>query len=212
MLINFQQSLQKYNMHVRGIIHVGAHYGQEYKDYAAAGITDIVFIEPCSKAFKVLHDTFGQTPGVTLINSACGAEFSIATMNVEQANQGMSNSLLKPAKHLEQYPSIQFNDTEEVEVHPLDELLSSFDHNIHGRYNLLVMDVQGYELEVLKGATLTLSQIDYIYTEVNRDEVYEGCAKVHQLDEFLTDFQRVETNWAGGTWGDAWYIRKSLLK
>lgn len=206
MLINFQQSLHKYNMHVRGIIHVGAHYGQEYADYARAGIREVVFIEPCAKAFQVLKDTYGEVPGVSLINSACGAEFSVAQMNVEQANQGMSNSLLKPAGHLQQYPSIQFTETEEVEVHPLDEF-----ELFRCVMNLLVMDVQGYELEVLRGATETLRHIDYIYTEVNRDEVYEGCAKVHQLDEFLTDFQRVETNWAGGTWGDAWYIRKSLL-
>lgn len=208
MLISFRDSIQKYNMHVRGVIHVGAHYGQEYADYARAGVREVVFIEPCSKAFQVLKDTFGSTPGVKLINSACGAEFGIATINVEQANQGMSNSLLKPAKHLEQYPSIQFTETEEVEVHPLDELMDGEEF----RYNLLVMDVQGYELEVLKGAEFTLLHMDYIYTEVNRDEVYEGCAKVHQLDEFLTDFQRVETSWAGGTWGDAWYIRRSLLK
>lgn len=208
MLISFKESIQKYNMHVRGVIHVGAHYGQEYKEYRSAGIQDVVFIEPCSKAFKVLQDTLGMMPGVKLINSACGAEFSVATMNVEQANQGMSNSLLKPAKHLEQYPSIQFTETEEVEVHPLDELV----YPVYANCNMLIMDVQGYELEVLKGAYQILVQTDYIYTEVNRDEVYEGCAKVHQLDEFLTDFQRVETNWAGGSWGDAWYIRKSLLK
>jgi FkbM family methyltransferase len=207
MLISFKESIQKYNLNIDGIIHVGAHYGQEYAEYERAGISEVVFIEPCSKAFEVLTATFGQVPGVTLINSACGAEFGIATMNVEQANQGMSNSLLKPAKHLQQYPSIQFTETEEVEVRPLDEF-----ELFRCVMNLLVMDVQGYELEVLKGATETLKGIDYIYTEVNRDEVYEGCAKVHHLDEFLTEFQRVETNWAGGTWGDAWYIRKSLLK
>jgi FkbM family methyltransferase len=202
MLISFKESIQKYDMHVRGIIHVGAHRGQEYSDYAAAGIKDVVFIEPCSKAFEALQLTFGGVPGVTLINSACGAEFAVANMYVEQANQGMSNSLLRPAKHLQQYPSIQFTETEEVEVHPLDELVPDA-----SKYNMLVADVQGFELEVLKGATNTLKNIDYILLEVNRDEVYEGCAKVHQLDEFLTDFKRVETNWAGGSWGDGLYIR-----
>lgn len=206
MLINFRKSLLTYNMRVTGVIHVGAHYGQEYKEYRAAGIKDIVFIEPCSAAFKVLFDTLHTIPGINLINSACGSEFGIAKMNVEQANQGMSNSLLKPAKHLDQYPSIQFTDTEEVEVHLLDEIIAGATS-----YNMLVMDVQGYELEVLKGAIETLKGIDYIYTEVNRDEVYEGCAKVHELDTFLSDFTRVETNWEGGTWGDAIYLRKTLL-
>ena len=30
------------------------------------------------------------------------------------------------------------------------------------------MDVQGYELEVLKGGLETLKQVDYVYCEVNR--------------------------------------------
>jgi len=207
MLISFKQSIAKHDLRITGVIHVGAHFGQEYHDYKAAGIRQVLFIEPCEKAFKVLQETFSSTPGVTLFNSACGEYFMICDMNVEQANQGMSNSLLKPIKHLDQYPSIQFTTTEEVEVRPLDEITS----HLLTRGNLLVMDVQGFELEVLKGATQTLNQIDYIYTEVNRDEVYENCARVEQLDEFLTDFSRVETSWAGGSWGDSWYIRKSLL-
>lgn len=207
MLISFKNSIRKHNLNISGIIHVGAHYGQEYHDYAAAGVKDILFIEPCQKAFQVLKDTFIHIPGVKIIQSACGAEFGISQMNVEQANQGMSNSLLKPKLHLQQYPSIQFTDTEEVEVRQLDEII---DH-IGFSGNMLVMDVQGYELEVLKGATNTLKGIDYIYCEVNRDEVYEGCAQVGELDEYLSDFKRVETSWAGGTWGDAWYKRKALI-
>lgn len=208
MLISFKQSIAKHDLRITGVIHVGAHYGQEYQDYAAAGIRQVLFIEPCQYAFKILQNTFTDIPGVKLFKSACGESFSIADMHVEQANHGMSNSLLKPAKHLDQYPSILFTDTEEVEVRPLDEITS----HLSTRGNLLVMDVQGFELEVLKGALQTLKQIDYIYTEVNRDEVYENCARVEQLDNFLTDFTRVETNWGGGTWGDAWYIRKSLIK
>lgn len=203
MLIDFNKAVAKHRMNVTGVIQVGAHYGQEYHDYAACGIKPVLFIEPCSKAFSVLEQTFAQTPGVVLFQSACGADYSTGTMNVELANQGMSNSLLKPAKHLNQYPSIQFLETEEVCIMPLDEIV---DHlQFHG--NMLVMDVQGYELEVLKGATETLKHIDYIYTEVNRDEVYEGCARIEQLDEYLVGFTKVETSWAGGTWGDAIYIK-----
>ena len=40
-------------------------------------------------------------------------------------------------------------------------------------YNFLNMDVQGYELEVLKGGTTTLEKIEYVMTEVNRAEVYK---------------------------------------
>jgi hypothetical protein len=63
---------------------------------------------------------------------------------------------------------------------------------------------------VLKGASETLNNIDYVYCEVNRDEVYENNAYVEEIDEFLFSYnmERVETSWDGGTWGDAFYIRK----
>jgi len=203
MLIDLKKAVAKHRMQIAGVIHVGAHFGQEYPEYKAVGAERILFIEPCDDAFKVLQDTFKSYPDVTLFQSACGTEFSIGTMNVEQANRGMSNSLLKPAKHLEQYPSIQFTSTEEVEVRRLDEIVEHLGFS----GNLLVMDVQGFEGEVLKGATETLKHIDYIYCEVNRDEVYEGCAKVWELDAFMKDFTRVETSWQGGSWGDAIYKR-----
>lgn len=46
--------------------------------------------------------------------------------------------------------------------------------------------------------------------EVNKDSVYEGNMLIDDVDNLLTDFQRVETEWVGD-WGDAWYIRKTLL-
>ena len=62
---------------------------------------------------------------------------------------------------------------------------------------------------MIKGAAETLKNIDTIYTEVNRAEVYEGCVQIDELDYLLSDFERVETSWAGGTWGDAIYKRKA---
>ena len=77
-------------------------------------------------------------------------------------------------------------------------------------FDTLVMDVQGFELEVLRGATTTLQGIERIRTEVNVQEVYAGCARIEDLDEFLTDFARVETDLHGpeGAWGDAVYVRR----
>ncbi len=66
---------------------------------------------------------------------------------------------------------------------------------------------------MFKGAIKTLNGIDYIIAEVNLAEVYKDCAKVDELDKFLGefDFVRKDTNFAGMTWGDALYIRKSLV-
>jgi hypothetical protein len=129
-------------------------------------------------------------------------------MNVESANQGMSSSILKPKIHSIQYPHIVFNETEEVEMRRLDEINLDF-----LKFNLINIDVQGYEMEVFKGSVKTLNHIDYIISEINRDEVYENCSRVEELDVFLKEFgfERVETNWEGKTWGDALYIKNKTI-
>ena len=77
------------------------------------------------------------------------------------------------------------------------------------KYNFINIDVQGYELEVFKGSSQILKNVDYIMTEVNKSEVYKNCAMVEDLDNFLSkfNFKRVETTWDGITWGDAFYIK-----
>jgi hypothetical protein len=117
----------------------------------------------------------------------------------------MSSSILEPKLHLTQYPHIIFNKKEKVKMMKLDSI--EFNKN---NFNMINIDVQGYELEVFKGSSDSLNYIDYIMTEVNRDEVYENCVKIEELDKHLSSygFERVETTWDGGTWGDAFYIKK----
>lgn len=202
MLLDFKNLISKYNLNINGIIQIGAHFGQEHSLYEENNILNIVYFEPLSKNFKVLKENVGDK--AILFNYALGNDNKKISMNVESANQGMSSSILKPKLHIKQYPHIIFNETEEVDMRRLDDI--EFDFN---NYNTINIDVQGYELEVFKGAVNILKNIDYIISEINRDEVYEGCAKVEELDSFLKTygFIRVEDNWAGHTWGDALYVK-----
>jgi hypothetical protein len=116
----------------------------------------------------------------------------------------MSSSILEPKLHTEQYPHIVFDNKEIVDMRRLDEI----EFNFNG-YNFINIDVQGYELEVFKGSENTLKNIDYIISEINRDELYKNCSKVNDLIEFLEPygFQLVEQNWEGNTWGDGLFIK-----
>jgi FkbM family methyltransferase len=203
MLLSFTGLRKKYNMDVKGIIHVGAHYGEEISEYIENGIQDIVLFEPLSECFDVLaQKVMTLNANIEGHQVALGSSPGTATMYLSD-NEKQSSSILKPKVHLTHHPHVKFNGTEEVEV----DLLDNFDTK---DYNFLNMDVQGYELEVLKGATETLKRVDYVYCEVNRDEVYEGNAYVEELDEFLSSYgmERVETSWEGQIWGDALYVKK----
>ena len=208
MLLNLHKLVEKYKMNIRGVIHVGAHLGEEYSTYINIGIDDIIFIEPLPECFHVLELTFKNDENVRLINRAAGSLKHEARI-YKSTNQLASSSLLKPKQHLEQHPDVKFYyDDTTVKVDRLDNMLSPDDD-----HNFLNMDIQGYELEALRGLGNLIHDIDYVLCEVNRKEVYEQCAQVEEIDEFLADFnfKRVETNWAGDSWGDALYIRESLL-
>jgi len=192
-------------MNIKGIVHIGAHYGEEIQEYVDNGIQKITVFEPLSKNFDVLSKRLQNVNAdIEGYQVALGSKKGTATMFLS-SNDAQSSSILKPKQHLELHPDVYFDGTEEVEVSLLDE------YDI-GDSNFINIDVQGYELEVFKGGKKTLENIDYVYCEVNRDEVYEGAPMVEELDEFLGTygFERVETHWPETyyTWGDALYIKK----
>lgn len=202
MLLEFRELENKYNLDITGVIHIGAHYGEEIVDYVSSGITNIVLFEPLEANFKILESKM-STINANIIGHqlALGNENKKVTMYLSD-NEQQSSSILKPKKHLVQHPNVHFNGIEEVEMKKLDDFG-------YTEYNFMNMDVQGYELEVLRGAENTLKYIDYVYCEVNRDEVYENNAYIEQIDDFLGKYnmERVETDWSGNIWGDAFYIK-----
>ncbi len=205
MLINFTTLKYKYNMNITGIIHIGGHYGEEIGEYVGNGIQNITIFEPLERNFNVLYENVkGLSADIHGYQVALGPQSGTATMFVSN-NEAQSSSILKPKEHLVQHPQVQFNETEEVQVETLDS------YGLY-EYNFINMDVQGYELEVLRGGMQTLNYIDYIYCEINRGEVYENNVHVEELDEFLSsyDFERVETFWPREDylWGDALYIKR----
>ena len=208
MLISFRDIKIKYNMNIKGIIHIGAHFGQEIPEYIGCGIQDIILFEPLTKNFKILESHVSDmNANISGHQVALGNDEKMVTMYLS-SNDQMSSSILKPKKHLENHPNVFFKGTEEVEMKKLDSFIEETKD-----YNFINIDVQGYELEVFKGGMETLKNIDYIYCEVNRDEVYENNAFVEELDEFLSQYnmERVETSWDGTIWGDALYVRRNLL-
>jgi FkbM family methyltransferase len=206
MIISLDKMVKKYNMKIRGVIHIGAHYGGEYKDYVRHGIKNMMFFEPVLSNYLELVNTLPKNDKTTkTYNLALGNEVGVKEMYVETANKGMSCSLLEPCTHLKQYPHIIFDSRESVRMVKLDDVIFN-----KRQFNMINIDVQGYELEVFKGAVNTLPFIDIIYSEVNFEEVYKGCVHVEELDSFLKNFgfKRTLTDSSPHTWGDALYLKQ----
>lgn len=206
MLLDFDRLIKLYNMNVTGVIHIGAHFGEEYNIYLKyKSIKEMCFFEPDPDSFKILYSKIKDSCKTKAYNIALGSEKGLMDFYVS-SNNSESSSLLEPVLHLRQYPHITFKSAGKIAVDLLDN------YKLPVTYNMINIDVQGYEMEVFKGATETLNHIQYIIAEVNRDEVYKDCCRVLDLDTFLKTygFRRAETTWDGVTWGDAFYIKDEL--
>jgi len=207
MLFSLQELHQKYNMEIRGILHLGAHLGEEAQDYENLFVKNVWWVEANPHVMDKLRENLRPYNHHLIQALLTDVDGEFRNFNITNYD-GMSSSIFEFGKlHLDSSPDTQFVDTALLESRTVDSLVAEF--NITD-CNFLNMDLQGAEVLVLQGAVKTIESIDYVYTEVNIGEVYEGCGKMWQIDDFLSDFDRVETYMTPAQWGDALYIRRSL--
>jgi FkbM family methyltransferase len=206
MIIPILQVASKYSLPpMKQLLHIGGHYGEEFEDYRSNGVENQTWVEPALESFLEMRKRIGMRGCTRLFHCALGSFNGFEMMHVERDNSGQSSSILAPKLHATQYPTVRFlGERELVTVMRADDLF-------HGEaFDFIAIDVQGYELEALHGAYETLDHVQAISAEINREELYEGCGLVGQVDAFLADrgFDRVETEWCGGTWGEGIYVRR----
>jgi FkbM family methyltransferase len=202
MILNLTELKNKYSMNINGVIHIGAHFGEEHQTYKSLGIDNIVYFEPVKKTFDVLKE---RVKDAILYNCALGQENKMIEMFIEEADEYGCSSILQPSSN---YDSVKFSPNELVEMKSLD------DFNFKD-YNFLNIDVQGYEYEVLKGSHSTLEHVDYILCEVNRNISekkmdYIGAVTIDEIINLLKPygFSLMEVNWAGLSWGDGFFVKQ----
>ena len=198
---------------VKGVIHIGAHELEELKYYLSRNIKKIIWIEANPEKYPFLEEKLSLHNQMLLGKFAAGSIQKKANLNI--SNNGESSSILDLGTHKESYPNIFYKSKTEVKVMPVDTWLDE-NINIRDQYNFLNIDIQGYELEALKGMERQLKYIDYIYLEVNYRQVYKKCSELKDIDKFLNkfNFKRVGMKKTRHGWGDAIYSKnfKSLYK
>lgn len=206
MILKLRALAARYGLSMlRSVLHVGGHYGEEFDEYREEGADRITFVEPQFECFTEMKRRIGDRGLCRLFHVALGSARGFAVMHIERDNAGQSSSLLAPKLHATQYPTVRFlGERELVCVMRADDLFA--DEPI----DFWAIDVQGYELEVLRGGEQTLRRARALSIEINREELYEGCALVGEVDAWLAarGFDRVETEWCGGTWGEGIYVRR----
>jgi FkbM family methyltransferase len=155
------------------VLDVGANIGQ----YALELRTDlayegpIVSFEPMRSAFEALQMAARSDRKWDVRNYGIGAHDQVMTLNVA-GNSASSSILPMLAKHADAAPQSKYIGTEDVTVRRLDSVIDEVGGG--SRNMFLKVDVQGYESEVISGATRSLSGIPLVQLELSLVPLYGG--------------------------------------
>jgi FkbM family methyltransferase len=167
------------------VLDVGANVGQYAIGLRRLGYRGrIVSFEPLQAAFAQLKARAAGDPSWQCVKTALGESCGEAVIHV--AGNSVSSSLLPMADlHAEMFPESTYVGDEDVPIAPLQTVAADFltgDERI-----LLKMDVQGYELAVLRGSEGLLDAVSVIEAEMSTRELYEGQPLWWEIVQFLAD-------------------------
>ena len=203
MLINWQDISNYISFHISGILHVGGHLAEELELYQSLGIDNVMWIEAdegrCVQMKSIVPEA--HIVACAVVGDETG---KIVTFN--EANNGQSSSIFDLGTHANEHPEVHYLGSYRAEMQRIDDLCDLYDFE---DFNFVNLDIQGAELLALKGMGGLLDSVDAIYSEVNQKSLYQGCCLIDELDDYLSDFERVITELTPFGWGDALYVRKS---
>ena len=142
---------------------------------------NIYSFEPIKEIYEKQKKFFSNKKNISFFNFALGERSLTKTLNITKRKDSSSffeiNNNIKNTDHL-------VDEKREIKIKSLDEIMKN---KYLIKPILAKIDVQGYELEVLKGSKNLLKQIKYIIIEVSENEIYKGQALANKIIKYLDD-------------------------
>jgi len=174
------------HFHINSVIDIGANQGQFAKGLRMLGYSGkIISFEPLLEAHSLLIQNARKDRNWTVFERcALGSENGVAKINI--AGNSVSSSVLSMAPvHSQVLASSSYVATDQVPIFRLDDVLPK--ESMESDQLFLKLDTQGYESQVLKGATRTLQLARGLVVETSLTELYVGetlwLPMIHLLEE-----------------------------
>jgi len=154
------------------IFDIGANTGQYAFQMRELGYKKrIISFEPLKSAFEVLRKNSRKDINWIVNNYALGNEDTNGVINV--AYNSVSSSILNMLPiHLNRAPHSKYISKEEIKIKKLDSIFNSF---CNEKNNVMIKIVtQGYEKNVIDGASESLNCIKIIHLEMSLIPLYEN--------------------------------------
>ena len=164
-------SLNHFNINY--VIDIGANVGQFAVEILDNGFNgEIISFEPLSKAHSELVKNSKKYNNWTIYpKSAIGNTDGEIEINI--SNNSVSSSILNISKkHIDASNESRYIGIEKVKIHKLDSLFSK--EQLMNKNIFIKIDTQGFEWEVLEGASNILNDTKGLLCELSFDNLYEG--------------------------------------
>jgi FkbM family methyltransferase len=157
-------------------------YGRRIRDADYRG--RICSFEPLSGPFRQLERTAASDPLWSCHRLAIGGKVGTAMINVA-GNSDSSSLLPMNERHERSAPDSVYIGTEQVTMTTLDAVWDEMVGSAERPY--LKLDVQGFELEALRGADRSLPKLHGIQAELSLVQLYEGAPLWTDVITYLQD-------------------------
>lgn len=179
------------------ILEIGCHHGTHTLWFLDMFDSPRIFcFEPDPRAALRFKQNLGDRPEISFYEYAIGSKNGETTfyMSSGRKNELMpedwdySGSIRKPKYHLKLHPWCKFEENIIVNTKTLDTWCQE---TTIDKIDFIWMDVQGAEIDVIRGGRNVLKKTRYLYTEYSNKELYEGQISLKQLLKELVDFEVV---------------------
>ena len=164
------------------IVDVGGADGTTSKIFAKQFTSNKVYVfEPIKENFNQIIEKQKKYGNLIIYNKALGSSQLESKINIATRVTSSSIFNLNPDKSSTIFSNDLDNQrSEEISIITLDSIITEA-----ATIGIIKLDVQGYELEVLKGAISSLYKTKIILLEMNNHNHYPGAPKYYEIDEFL---------------------------
>lgn len=179
------------------VIDVGANVGDFGALLRSKGFRGSIFsFEPVLTSFLACSSRASSDPNWHVLRLALGSRNGEDEMRVTSGDAAASSFFKLGSRHLDAAPGITETRIERVPTITLDQWLKSA---TQASKSFLKIDVQGSELEVLRGSSHALqTSILGLLVEVSVSALYEGAPTHCEILAFLEDFNfRMDSAIAG---------------
>jgi FkbM family methyltransferase len=164
----------------KGVLHIGAHEGQEANYYKDLGLR-VMWVEAIPEKYKILKKRLLTFSEQKCVNALLGSQNQKNIKFFLSSNDSQSSSIYDFGNQV-QVKNLIMVDSIELEMKRLD---ACFTRKIVSNYPHWVVDVQGAELEVLKGAGKLLDNCYSLQVEVTSRDYYRNGAIAQEVIDFL---------------------------